>query len=723
MKRAGLRLPLDFLRARVGRRVTASFVGAALLPVGAYAGISYFTVTIRLRDQAEEALTDLADNTGQSILGRLSFLEARVDAVSALAVAEAVGGVGAPSTPVADLLPPDIEGFAIAYEGEMRQLAGTVGEVPALDSREKDHLADGGAVVKTARTSDAAAASVYLALSAGLGDPDEGVLWARITGDSLWASGKAWMEDSAIEDFCVLDADLRPLFCLRGASSSLPRRVPPAEDRADVTHDLLLPDEGGGDDVGAWHYVPLRAFNADLWMVLVSEPSESVYSALGLFRWNVVLVLLIIVTLVTLLSNISVRQTLDPLEKLTEGTRRIAGHDLSTRVDVERRDEFGALASSFNTMAERLGHQFRQIEAGRAIDQAVLSASDRRVAVEALLNGMGEIAAAERGAVLLLESGADGEAVLYFKASVDSTVLESSPPIWETDRTWLGLSGTRTENVEVADLPDVLRSAGFGRGASHVLVLRLIVQGEPLGAVAVEHRDGGRFPEAEVGRAERLVDQAAVALNELKLRRDLEEMSWEALRALANAIDAKSKWTAGHSQRVTNLSLELGQRVELGDQDMEILHRGALLHDVGKIGVPARVLDWAGPLDAEMRRMIEAHPVIGARILEPIRHFQPILPIVLHHHERWDGQGYPDGLAGHDIHRLARLVAVADNFDAMVSARPYREAMSPRVVLGIIKSSAGTGLDPDFVNVMEQLMNDGWLPGNVEIEMRIAVDG
>jgi HAMP domain-containing protein len=166
---------------------------------------------------------------------------------------------------------------------------------------------------------------------------------------------------------------------------------------------------------------------------------------------------LIAVAVVALLSNVMVRRTLEPLKKLTDGTRRIAGHDLTIRVEVDSPDEFGELGSSFNTMVERLGHQFRQIEAGSAIDRAVLSAGDRGVAVQALLDGVGGVVESDRLAALLLDSGTEGEATLYSRDSAADSVIPSSPALTEGGHTWLRAGGSRVQIIDAAHLP-----AAFG---------------------------------------------------------------------------------------------------------------------------------------------------------------------------------------------------------------------------------------------------------------------
>jgi putative nucleotidyltransferase with HDIG domain len=140
---------------------------------------------------------------------------------------------------------------------------------------------------------------------------------------------------------------------------------------------------------------------------------------------------------------------------------------------------------------------------------------------------------------------------------------------------------------------------------------------------------------------------------------------------------------------------------------MELLERGGLLHDIGKIGVPGAVLDKPGRLTEEERRMVEAHTVIGARIVEPISGFGRLVPIVRHHHERVDGTGYPDGLAAEEIHLLARIVAVADVFDALTSERPYRAAAPHSEALAFLEQRSGSMFDPPLVEAFLRVMRNG----------------
>lgn len=180
------------------------------------------------------------------------------------------------------------------------------------------------------------------------------------------------------------------------------------------------------------------------------------------------------------------------------------------------------------------------------------------------------------------------------------------------------------------------------------------------------------------------------------------------LKALTASIDAKDRYTRGHSERVAHLAAALARAIGMDDRQVERVHICGLLHDVGKIGVPEAVLTKPGRLtDAEFR-LVKLHPELGFGILKDIPQLQDILPGVLHHHERWDGAGYPQGLAGENIPRIARLIGLADTFDAMSSSRSYRAAMPRTQVLSEIQRCSGTQFDPGLVEYFLRLDLSGY---------------
>jgi putative nucleotidyltransferase with HDIG domain len=190
----------------------------------------------------------------------------------------------------------------------------------------------------------------------------------------------------------------------------------------------------------------------------------------------------------------------------------------------------------------------------------------------------------------------------------------------------------------------------------------------------------------------------------LEANKRLDRLNWGTLTALARAIDAKSEWTAGHSERVTKLALKIGRVLGLTQEELDNLHRAGLLHDIGKLGTPAELIDKSGRLTAEEQQIVNEHPSIGERILEPIEAYAEIIPIVRQHHEWFNGKGYPYGLAGDAITLGARILAVADVYDALSSERPYRAAMDPEQALQIIKENSGSHFDPVLVDALFEVM-------------------
>lgn len=173
--------------------------------------------------------------------------------------------------------------------------------------------------------------------------------------------------------------------------------------------------------------------------------------------------------------------------------------------------------------------------------------------------------------------------------------------------------------------------------------------------------------------------------------------------SLASAIDARDRYTAGHSHRVSEFSCAIAAAMNISGEAWETIRIGALLHDVGKIGIADSVLQKDGRLTNEEFKLIQQHPTIGRRILEGVQGFEPYLPVVELHHENWDGSGYPLGLRGDATPLCARIVHVADVYDAITSDRPYRRGMSNQEALRLLEECAGTQFDPAIIEVFTKL--------------------
>ena len=173
----------------------------------------------------------------------------------------------------------------------------------------------------------------------------------------------------------------------------------------------------------------------------------------------------------------------------------------------------------------------------------------------------------------------------------------------------------------------------------------------------------------------------------------------ETVKALANAIESRDKYTGGHVDRVTQYSLWLGQELFWPQDHLRRLEFGARLHDIGKIIVPDEILNKPGKLSLQEWKIMRKHPAAGANMLQGVEHLQDILPYIYHHHERWDGNGYPDGLKGKEISIGGRILALADVYDALTTTRPYRPAHPCDEVLQYIQLQAGKHFDPDLVPI------------------------
>jgi putative nucleotidyltransferase with HDIG domain len=240
------------------------------------------------------------------------------------------------------------------------------------------------------------------------------------------------------------------------------------------------------------------------------------------------------------------------------------------------------------------------------------------------------------------------------------------------------------------------------------------IRGQVIGALQAINRKNGRFDAKDVDLLNALADQVAVALENAHLFEEVQRTLVETSEALAEAIDLRDPYTGGHTRRVTEYSLVTGRQMGLDEKDLEELRLAAILHDIGKIGVDDQVLRKPGRLDEGEYLLMKKHPHLGASILDKIRYLTGVIPGIRSHHERNDGQGYPDGLNGQNIPLLARIIAVADTYDAMTSDRPYRKGLDKNIAIEEIRRCSGTQFDPAVVQSFLQAFRGGGITGQKE---------
>ena len=279
----------------------------------------------------------------------------------------------------------------------------------------------------------------------------------------------------------------------------------------------------------------------------------------------------------------------------------------------------------------------------------------------------------------------------------------------------LPVSLTEEEFAELRQNPEVMLRSGLlrtpsylefmvSRGMKAFLVLPLMLQDKVRGIISTGRASTLALSDEHIFQARQVADQVAVALSNAFLIQQLADLHVGTLTALARAIDAKSAWTSGHSERVTAFALRIARAIGLPQKELDTLYRGGLLHDIGKIGIPPGILDKPGRLTPDEVQLMREHVRIGARILEPIPGFQEIIPIVFQHHEWFDGSGYPDGAAGEAINLNARIFALADCYDALTSDRPYRPGLPHARAMEMIRKESGTHFDPVVVKAFLRMM-------------------
>jgi putative nucleotidyltransferase with HDIG domain len=217
------------------------------------------------------------------------------------------------------------------------------------------------------------------------------------------------------------------------------------------------------------------------------------------------------------------------------------------------------------------------------------------------------------------------------------------------------------------------------------------------------HSKKGPFTPENLDLLETLASQASIAIENARLYHNLLNVYLETIRSLAAAIDAKDSYTHGHSRRVTDLSVGIAMEMELSKTEVDTIRHASLLHDVGKIGISEQILLKPGRLTDDEFETIKSHPHIGAGILNSIEFLKNVCEIIKHHHERFDGKGYPNGLSHQDIPLGSRIICVADSFDAITSNRPYRKPMTFQEAVDEIVNCSGSQFDPKVVEAFVRL--------------------
>ena len=256
----------------------------------------------------------------------------------------------------------------------------------------------------------------------------------------------------------------------------------------------------------------------------------------------------------------------------------------------------------------------------------------------------------------------------------------------------------------ILDEPDFISSRNQSKADETLIVVPLKIAGKPIGVLSVDNLNShGSFSLEDLERIESLADQASIAIHKARLFEDIHDLYEDTLRVLTAAIDAKDPYTHGHSDRVALISVEIAKKMNLSKDEVDDIYQAALLHDFGKVFTDKGILTKTSRLTPEETKLMQEHPVTGANVIRQIKRLEKVSTYIRHHHEYYDGAGYPDGLKEEDIPLGSRIILVADTFDAMTTDRSYRKALSFDVTLQELRRLAGKQFDPLVVGALLSL--------------------
>ena len=278
-----------------------------------------------------------------------------------------------------------------------------------------------------------------------------------------------------------------------------------------------------------------------------------------------------------------------------------------------------------------------------------------------------------------------------------------------------GIAGWVAQHGEPLIVEDVQKDPRFAKKADkkssfvtrNMICVPVRIKDKTIGVLQAINKEEGAFAQEHLELFQMLANQVGIAIENARLMEDLRQTFYETAEALAEAIEKRDPYTGGHTKRVLTYSMAAAGYMGLSPEEMEQLKLSAILHDIGKIGVEDRVLRKQASLNDEEFGLMKTHPRMGAEIMQHVEKLKYVIPGMKYHHERFDGKGYPEGLKDVEIPLIARIISVADTFDAMTSDRPYRKGLSDEAAISELMKFSAIQFDPDVVKAFIEAHKDG----------------
>ncbi len=404
-----------------------------------------------------------------------------------------------------------------------------------------------------------------------------------------------------------------------------------------------------------------------------------------------------------------------PFNEMTESLKKITSGDMSERVEADGVTELNKLANSINVMTESMDHKFSQLSSLIDISKDSISNLSFQDVLNHILESAIDSQGAKSGSIMLLNKRTS-ELEIAASVNMDEEIVKSTRvKIGE------GISGRVAKDGEPLLLIDGVTMCGQ-RDLKDAVSIPIQSKDELIGVLNLNSKgprsadESSIFDVKDLDFLSTLANHAAVVINNSQLYERLQKNYINIIQTLTAAIDAKDPSTRGHSARVAEYAVAIAKELNMPMESLKTIQSASYLHDVGKIGIPEHILAKPSGLTDEEFEIIKTHPAISAKILAPVHFEEPIVPIVRHHHERFAGGGYPDNIKGDLIPLEARILTLADSFDAMISSRPYRSAHTVDWAMDEIRNCSGKQFDPEIAEVFLQVIDAMFRPAFGEDE-------
>lgn len=390
-----------------------------------------------------------------------------------------------------------------------------------------------------------------------------------------------------------------------------------------------------------------------------------------------------------------------PIKQIIKATAKTSQGSMGHRISLKRGDEIGVMVDSINQMTDSLEQRLGQLSHLNEISREATRHLDLKKVLSLILDKAVEIEKADSGSIMLMD---DKGEELRVKAcfNMDEEIARVTKV-----RVGEGIAGWVAKEAKPLLLINGVTFSGT-RDLKDAVSIPIMLEDKVVGVLNLNNKADAKhsFSQNDLEFLTTLANQASSFIHNAQLFERLRHNYFSIIQALAAAIDAKDPYTHGHSARVAEYAMATATVMGLPTATVETIQAAGYLHDVGKIGIPELILTKPGKLTDEEFAIIKTHPEISARILSPVTFNGEVATMVRYHHERYDGSGYPDGVKGQNIPLEARILAVADSFDAMTSDRPYRPALDYSVAKQELVKCSGTQFDPEvaakFIEAVEQ---------------------